>query len=179
MVQKNGLIDARLGQWESVNQIAQQESGGTLAAYSLYSMMQDPGSSCGDFECITAMLPISNGVMVVDRTYDGLTPTGMDWAMLYEMVGAGVSVPGFIGHSKRILHSRKFISAEGGWQRIVWMNHTLREELRPALDALAAEAGVPGFVDMIATEETGLTEDDILAHMETVAHPALTLEPMI
>jgi acetyl-CoA synthase len=179
MVQKNGLIDAHLGQWESVNQIAQQESGGALTAYSLYSMMQDPGSACGDFECITAMLPMSNGVMVVDRTYDGLTPTGMDWAMLHEMVGAGVPVPGFIGHSKRILHSRKFISAEGGWQRIVWMNHTLREELRPALDALATEAGVAGFVDMIATEETGLTEDEILAHMETVAHPALALEPMI
>jgi acetyl-CoA synthase len=179
MVQKNGLIDARLGQWESVNQIAQQESGGTLAAYSLYSMMQDPGSSCGDFECITAMLPMSNGVMVVARTYEGLTPSGMEWTMLYEMVGAGVPVPGFIGHSKRILHSRKFISAEGGWQRIVWMNHDLREELRPALDALAIEAGISGFVDMIATEETGLTEDNILAHMETVAHPALTLEPMI
>ena len=179
MVQKNGLIDTRLGQWESVNQIAQQESGGALTAYSLYSMMQDPGSACGDFECITAMLPMSNGVMVVDRTYDGLTPTGMNWAMLYEMVGAGVPVPGFLGHSKRILHSPKFISAEGGWRRIVWMNHALREELRPALDALAAEADVPGFVDMIATEETGLTEDDILAHMETVAHPALTLDPMI
>ncbi len=178
-VKKDGLIDARLGQWASVNQIAQQESSGALAAYSLYSMMQDPGSSCGDFECITAMLPMSNGVMVVDRTYEGLTPSGMDWDMLYEMVGAGVPVPGFIGHSKRILHSRKFISAEGGWQRIVWMNHDLREELRPALDALAIEAGISGFVDMIATEETGLTEDDILAHMETVAHPALTLDTMI
>ncbi len=178
-VKKDGLIDARLGQWEGVNQIVQQESGGALASYSLYSMMQDPGSACGDFECITAMLPLSNGVMVIDRTYDGITPSGMDWAMLYDMIGPGVPVPGFIGHSKRALHSHKFISAEGGWRRIVWMNHALREELRPVLEALATEAGVPGFVDMIATEKNALTEEDILTRMEAVVHPALTMESMI
>ena len=178
-VKKSGLIDANLGQWESVNQIVQQESGGALTAYSLYSMMQDPGSACGDFECITAMLPLSNGVMIMEHTYDGMTPSGMDWAMLYEMVGAGAPVPGFIGHSKRALHRDKFISAEGGWRRIVWMNHALREELRPVLGALATEAGVSGFVDMIATEENALTEDEILAHMEAGAHPALMMDPMI
>ena len=178
-VKKSGLIDANLGQWESVNQIVQQESGGALTAYSLYSIMQDPGSACGDFECITAMLPLSNGVMVMDHTYDGMTPSGMDWAMLYEIVGSGAPVPGFIGHSKRALHRVKFISAEGGWRRIVWMNHAMREELHPVLDALANEAGVPGFVDMIATEENALTEDEILAHMEASAHPVLMMDPMI
>jgi len=178
-VKKSGLIDANLGQWESVNQIVQQESGGVLTAYSLYSMMQDPGSACGDFECITAMLPISNGVMIMEHTYDGMTPSGMDWAMLYEIVGAGSPVPGFIGHSKRALQRDKFISAEGGWRRIVWMNRALREELRPVLETLANEAGVPGFVDMIATEENALTEEVILAHMEASAHPALMMDPMI
>ena len=47
------------------------------------------------------------------------------------------------------------------------------------LDALAAEAGVPGFVDKIATERNALTEDEILAYMETGSHPALMMEPMI
>jgi len=88
--------------------------GGALAAYSLYSLMQDPGSACGDFECITAMLPLSNGVMVVGHDYEGMTPSGMDWAMLHEMVGAGLPVPGFLGHSKRALQREKIISAEGG-----------------------------------------------------------------
>jgi len=177
-VKKEGLIDARLGQWESVNQIVQQESGGAMETYSLYSMMQDPGTACGDFECITAMLPLTKGVMVMENAYDGITPSGMDWTMLYEMVGAGAPIPGFIGHSKRALHRDKFISAEGGWRRIVWMNLTLREELRPVLEALAIEGGLPGFVDSIATEEDALTEDEILAHMEAVDHPALKMEPM-
>lgn len=178
-VKKEGLIDARLGQWESVNQIVRQESGGAMEAYSLYSMMQDPGSSCGDFECITAMLPLVNGVMMMEHSYDGMSPSGMDWEAMYEVVGAGMPVPGFLGHSKRVLHRSKFISAEGGWRRIVWMNHTLREELRPVLDVLAAKGRVPGFVDMIATEESAWTEEEILANMEAVGHPALAMEPMI
>jgi len=178
-VQKEGLLDAKLGQWQSINQIAAQESGGALAAYSLYSLMQDPGSACGDFECITAMLPLSNGVMVVGHDYEGMNPSGMDWAMLYEMVGAGMPVSGFLGHSKRALQRDKFIAAEGGWRRIVWMNHALREELRPVLDVLAAKVGIPGFVEMIATEQNAMTEDEILTHMEAMGHPALVMEPMI
>ncbi|RLC90529.1 MAG: CO dehydrogenase/CO-methylating acetyl-CoA synthase complex subunit beta [Chloroflexi bacterium] len=178
-VEKEGLIDARLGQWESVNRVVQQESGGALTAYSLYSMMEDPGPACGDFECITAMLPLTNGVMVMDHTCTGVTPSGMDWDMLYEMVGSGVPVPGFIGHSKRALGSARFISAEGGWRRIVWMNHSLREELRPALESLATAEGVEGFVDMIATERDGMSEEEVLAHMEAAGHPALAMEPMM
>jgi acetyl-CoA synthase len=178
-VKKEGLLDAKIGQWESVNQITRQESGGAISAYSLYSLMQDPGSACGDFECITAMLPLSNGVMVIEHTYVGMTPSGMDWAMLYEMVGAGVPTPGFLGHSKRALGTHKFISAEGGWRRIVWMNHALREELRPVLEALAAEAGVPGFVDMIATEQNAVSEEEILLYLEAAGHPVLMMEPMM
>ncbi|MEA3340120.1 MAG: CO dehydrogenase/CO-methylating acetyl-CoA synthase complex subunit beta [Chloroflexota bacterium] len=178
-VEKEGLLDARLGQWESVNRAARKETGGALESYSLYSMMEDPGPACGDFDCITAMLPLSNGVMVVDHAYEGLTPSGMDWDMLYELVGACMPVPGFIGHSKRALRSRKFIAAEGGWRRIAWMDHALREELRPALEALADEAGLPGFVDMIATEKDTMSEEEVLAHMETAGHPALSMEPMI
>ncbi|MEA3351466.1 MAG: CO dehydrogenase/CO-methylating acetyl-CoA synthase complex subunit beta, partial [Chloroflexota bacterium] len=171
--------DANIGQWESINQIVKKETGGAITAFSLYSLMQDPGTACGDFEAMTAMLPVSNGVMVFDVSYEGITPSGMNWDMLYDMVGTGAQTPGFLGHSKRALQREKFISAEGGWRRIVWMNHTLREELRPVLESLATAAGLPGFVDMIATEENALTEDEILPHLETVGHPALTMGPMM
>ena len=178
-VKKEGLLNAQLGQWESINQIARQESGGAISAYSLYSLMQDPGSACGDFECITAMLPLSNGVMVIEHSYEGMTPSGMEWTMLYEMIGAGAPMPGFLGHSKRAMGTLKFISADGGWRRIVWMNHSLREELRPVLEALAAEAGLTGFVDMIATEQNSIDEGEILLFLETAGHPVLTMEPMM
>ena len=88
-------------------------------------------------------------------------------------------VPGFMGHSKRALQRDKFISAEGGWKRIVWMNHALREELRPVLESLAAAAGISDFVDMILTEQTAQTEDEILPLLESSGHPALLMEPMV
>ncbi|RLD10334.1 MAG: CO dehydrogenase/CO-methylating acetyl-CoA synthase complex subunit beta [Chloroflexota bacterium] len=178
-VAKEGLIDAKLGQWESVNQIVKKETGGAITAFSLYSLMQDPGTACGDFEAITAMLPVSNGVMVFDISYKEMTPIGMDWTMLSEMIGAGAPMPGFLGHSKRAIQREKFISAEGGWRRIVWMNHSLREELRPALEALASAAGVSGFVDMISTEQNALSEDEVMEYMSEVGHPALSMNPMM
>ncbi len=178
-VTKEGLLNAKLGQWESINQITQKESGGAITAYSLYSLMEDPGTACGDFECITAMLPLSNGVMVIEHSYKGMTPSGMDWDMLYEIIGAGAPMPGFLGHSKRAVGTPKFISAEGGWRRIVWMNYALREELRPILENLAAEADVPGFADMIATEQNSLDENEILQFLEGAGHPVLTMEPMM
>ena len=125
------------------------------------------------------MLPLSNGVMVIEHSYEGMTPSGMEWTMLYEMIGAGAPMPGFLGHSKRAMGTLKFISAEGGWRRIVWMNHSLREELRPVLEALAAEAGLTGFVDMIATEQNSIDEGEILLFLETAGHPVLTMEPMM
>jgi len=116
---------------------------------------------------------------VIEHSYKGMTPSGMDWAMLYEMIGAGAPMPGFLGHSKRAVGTHKFISAEGGWRRIVWMNHALREELRPILENLAAEAGVPGFVDMIATEQNSKDEEEILLYLEETGHPVLMMEPMM
>lgn len=178
-VKKEGLLNAQLGQWESINQITQKESGGAITAYSLYSLMEDPGTACGDFECITAMLPLSNGVMVIEHSYEDMTPSGMDWDMLYEMIGAGAPMPGFLGHSKRAVGTHKFISSEGGWRRIVWMNYALREELRPVLETLAAEAGVPGFVDMIATEQNSIDEEEILRFLAAAGHPVLAMEPMM
>jgi hypothetical protein len=59
------------------------------------------------------------------------------------------------------------------------MNHTLREELRPALEILAAEADNHGFVDKISTENDGVNEDEIMLVMDACAHPALAMDPMI
>ena len=58
-----------------------------------------------------------------------MTPSGMKFSTLAGTVGGGVQTPGFIGHSKHYIGSKKFISAEGGARRIVWMNKSLKEEM--------------------------------------------------
>jgi len=62
----------------------------------------------------------------------------MKFSTLAGMVGGGVQTPGFLGHSKLYLGSPKFISAEGGLRRVVWLNRELKEELA------ACSASPPG-----------------------------------
>ncbi len=59
------------------------------------------------------------------------------------------------------------------------VNYALREEMRPVLEQLAAASGLVGFVDKIATEQDALTEEQVLAHIESAGHPALGMEPVM
>ena len=43
-----------------------------------------------------------------------MTPTGMTFGELASMTGGGVQTPGFMGHGRHFIASKKFISAEGG-----------------------------------------------------------------
>jgi len=59
------------------------------------------------------------------------------------------------------------------------MPKMLKEELRERLLRRGEEIGIPNFIDMIATEEQGVTEDEIYAFLEQVGHPALTAESIL
>jgi acetyl-CoA synthase len=140
--------------------------------------MVDPMTSCGCFEAISAILPLTNGIMIVDRDFPDMTPCGMKFSTLAGAVGGGQQTPGFLGHSKLYVVSRKFITGDGGFRRVVWMPSRLKEELREALDARAREEGIEGFVDMIADETNATTEEEVLERLQQTSHPALTMDPM-
>ena len=78
-------------------------------------------TSCGCFECICGIEPFSNGVVIANREYAGMTPLGMTFSEMASMTGGGVQTPGFMGHGKHFIASKKFMKAEGGIRRIVWM----------------------------------------------------------
>ena len=117
-VRKGHCIDERLGQWEGVNAFVYANTGKTIERMSAYSMIVDPMTSCGCFECISALLPAANGIMTVDRDFPDMTPCGMKFSTLAGSVGGGNVTPGFIGHSKFYIGSKKFISADGGIARM-------------------------------------------------------------
>jgi acetyl-CoA synthase len=124
------------------------------------------------------MLPMTNGIMVVDRDFTEMTPCGMKFSTLAGTVGGGLQTPGFMGHSKFYLSSRKFISADGGLARVVWMPKALKEELGEMLVKTAESLGLEDFLNKIADETVATTEEEVLTHMQKVNHPALTLAPM-
>jgi acetyl-CoA synthase len=135
-------------------------------------------TSCGCFECISCVLPAANGIMIVYRNYPGMTPSGMKFSTLAGMVGGGVQTPGFVGHSKLYVGSPKFISAEGGVRRVVWMNSELKQELAPLLEQAAEREGVPGLLESIADETVATTEEEVVAFITGKKHPALRMPPL-
>jgi len=179
-ISKGNSIDPKVGQWDRVNTFVKKVSGGKIERMSQYSMIIDPMTSCGCFECIAAVLPATGGIMIVNREFAEMTPCGMKFSTLAGVVGGGQQTPGFIGHSKHYIGSRKFIAAEGGVRRIVWMPTMLKEEIKDALIRRADELGLGGeeFLARIADEKTATTEEEVLEFITRAGHPVLSLEPM-
>jgi acetyl-CoA synthase len=103
----------------------------------------------------------------------------MTFSTLAGMVGGGVQTPGFLGVGRLYLASRKFIPADGGLQRLVWMPLELKEALRERLVGRARELGDEGFVDKIADETVATTTEELTAFLERVGHPALTMPSLL
>ena len=179
-VLKGKMLAKRLGQWDNVNEFVKQKSNKTLEKVSMYSLMESPQSSCGCFECIVAIIPEANGVMIVHRDYSGMTPCGMNFTTLAGSVGGGVQTPGFLGVGKLYILSKKFISAEGGLKRVVWMPKELKELLGDKLKKCAQDLGDPDFVNKIADEAVATTSEELIKFLKEVQHPALLeMEPLI
>ena len=179
-ISKGNCIEPKVGQWDKINTFVLKTSGGKVERMSQYSMITDPMTSCGCFECIAAVLPSTGGIMIVNREFVEMTPCGMKFSTLAGVVGGGQQTPGFIGHSKHYIGSKKFIAAEGGIRRIVWMPAMLKEEIKDAFVKRAEEMGLGGeeFLAKIADERTATTEEEVLEFITKAGHPATSLEPM-
>ena len=177
---KEGLLDQRTGRFESVNRMIASATHGAVENVTLYSILEDPMTSCGCFECICGIEPMSNGFIVVNREYKGMTPAGMTFGELASCTGGGVQTPGYMGHGRHFISSKKFISAEGGIERIVWMPKELKEDVAPRLNKTAMELyGIENFTDMVADETVTTDCEELLNWLTEKNHPVLGLEPLM
>ena len=180
VITKERPIDENLGAYEDVDEAVQKFSQGALEHVTLYSIMQDPMTSCGCFECICGIEPFSNGVVIANREYAGMTPLGMTFPEMASMTGGGVQTPGFMGHGKHFISSKKFMKAEGGIERIVWMPKELKEFVAERLNATAKELyGIDNFTDMIGDETVAEDPETLVAFLTEKGHPALSMDPMM
>lgn len=178
-IEKGACLDANLGMFEGINAFVHTKSNKTVEQVSLYSMIHSPMTSCGCFECIMGLVPEANGVIIVNREFSGMTPLGMTFSTLAGLVGGGIQTPGFLGVGRLYMASRKFIPADGGLQRLVWMPKEMKDALREKLEVRAKEVGDEGFVDKIADETVATTVDELVAHLERVGHPALRMPALL
>ncbi len=127
------VIDPVKGYWTGTNEYAKIGSHGVVQEVSMYSIMENPMTACGCFECIVMLIPEANGVMVVSREDPSMTPAGMTFSTLAGIAGGGLQTPGVMGVGKYFLLSPKFISADGGFKRVVWMSSILKEMMAEEL----------------------------------------------
>ena len=179
-IMKEGCLDERTGRYETVNRMVKEATHGAVENVTLYSILEDPMTSCGCFECICGIEPVSNGFIVVNREYKGMTPVGMTFGELASCTGGGVQTPGYMGHGRHFIASKKFIAAEGGIERIVWMPKELKDDVGERLNKTAKELyGIDNFVDMIADETICEDCDALMEFLTEKNHPVLGLEPLM
>jgi len=174
-IQKGECLDPVRGVWKGVNDYVHPNSHKTIDCFSAYSIMDHPMTSCGCFEAICAYVPECNGIMVVHREFLDDTPVGMTFSTLAGSVGGGQQTPGFMGCGKVFLTSRKFLFAEGGHRRLIWMPKELKALLAEDLKKRCQEQGAPDLFDKIADETIATDPKAIRAFMEKVGHPALQM----
>ena len=177
---KEGCLDERTGRYESVNAAIANATHGAVENVTLYSLLEDPMTSCGCFECICGIEPVSNGVIIVNREYSGMTPAGMTFGELASCTGVGVQTPGYMGHGRHFISSKKFCYAEGGIERIVWMPKELKDDVAERLNKTAKELyGIDNFTDMVADETVTTDCEELLNWLTEKEHPVLGMEPLM
>ncbi len=172
------MIDGHKGYWSGINEYAKSASHGTVEEVTMYSIMENPMTACGCFECIVMLIPEANGVMVVSREDTSMTPAGMTFSTLAGMAGGGLQTPGVMGVGKFYLVSPKFISADGGFKRVVWMSSILKDTMADEFQAVAEREGDPDLLGKIADERQITDVEQLLAWMEEHNHPALIMDPI-
>ena len=180
VVTKERCVDERVGRYEDIDEAVCEYSHGALEHVTLYSLFEDPMTSCGCFECICGVEPCSMGVVITCREFAGMTPLGMTFSEMASMTGGGVQTPGFMGHGKHFIASKKFLKAEGGLARLVWLPSELKAQIKDKVNETAMELyGIENFCDMIADETNCGSGDpeELLTFLSEVGHPVLGLEP--
>lgn len=164
-IPKGEVLDPIGGEYSGVNEFAKQESGGEYERIKLHSFFEFPHTSCGCFEVIGFYMPEVDGIGWVHRGYASPAPNGLTFSTMAGQTGGGKQVAGFLGIGINYFRSKKFIQADGGWYRVVWMPKELKERVAKY---------IPDDVrDKIATEENAKTLDELKEFLKKVDHPVV------
>jgi acetyl-CoA synthase len=85
-----------------------------------------------------------------------------------------------MGHGKQFISSPKFMKAEGGPVRIVWMPKDLKAIVGEKLNKTAKKLyDIDDFVSQIADESVCEDVETLFNYLSEKGHPVLSLEPLM
>jgi len=164
-IERGELLDQLKGEFSGINQAVKEKSLGEVTRVHLYTAFGFPHTSCGCFEGTAFYVPEVEGLGVVHRDHKGVTVNGLPFSTMADSTAGGRQVDGFHGISIEYMRSPKFLQADGGWSRIVWMPAVLKERVK---DFIPKEV-----VDKISTENDVKTVEELKRFLETKGHPVV------
>jgi len=164
-IAKGDLIDADKGEYTGVNEIAKKLSAGEFDKIKLHSFFDAPHTSCGCFEVVGFYIPEVDGIGWVNREYQGMAPNGIGFSTMAGQTGGGKQIVGFLGIGINYFYSPKFIQADGGWNRVVWLPSMLKDKI--------AETIPDDLKDKIATEKDASDIESLKAFLQEKGHPVV------
>ncbi|MEM4311531.1 MAG: CO dehydrogenase/CO-methylating acetyl-CoA synthase complex subunit beta [Nitrososphaerales archaeon] len=162
-VEKGECLDPFNGEYEGVNKVVKERTLGAITRVQLYTAFNYPHTSCGCFEATTFYVPECNGMGIVHRDFKGKTPNGLTFGAIADSTAGGRQVDGFHGLSFEYMRSHKFLKADGGWDRIIWLPSEIKERMR---DYIPKE-----IYDKIPTEKEVNTVEELKSFLKKNKHP--------
>ncbi|UCE97041.1 MAG: CO dehydrogenase/CO-methylating acetyl-CoA synthase complex subunit beta [Candidatus Bathyarchaeota archaeon] len=162
-IDKGEVIDAEKGEFAGVNETAKQKSLGEVTKVWLYTSFGYPHTSCGCFEGAAFYIPEVDGFGVVHRGFKDVTVNGLPFSTIADSTAGGRQVDGFHGISIEYMRSPKFLKADGGWNRVVWLPASVKERV--------ADFIPKDLVDKVATENDVKTIDELKTFLKDRSHP--------
>lgn len=154
-VRKGRVIDEAKGEFEGVNEHSRAKGRERVF---LHSVFEHPHPQCSCAQAVVFYIPEVDGFGIVESTFKGKTPFGIDFATLIKQIGDGRQHTGFTGVSIAYLRSPSFLKGDGGWSRVVWITSGLREMLRGTIPEEHLEG--------ILTEREAATVEELQRLME-------------
>jgi len=162
-IEKGELIDPVKGEYTGANAAVKKKSLGAISRVYLYTVFDYPHTSCGCFESIAFYIPEVDGFGAVHRGFSENTVNGLPFSTMADSTAGGRQVDGFHGISIEYMRSPKFLQADGGWNRIVWINSEIKERVKEFIPK--------ELFDKIATEKDVKTVDELKEFLKTHEHP--------
>ena len=162
-VQKGECLDPVRGEYAGCNQLAAVKSMGSYTRVYLHSAFSYPHTSCGCFQAICFYIPEVDAFGIVHRDFAGNTVAGTPFSTMAANTSGGSQVEGFLGMSLEYLRSAKFLQADGGLSRVVWMPKEIKERFKSVIPA--------DLFDKIATEDDAKNTDELVEFLNRVGHP--------
>lgn len=162
-VTKGKVLDAEKGEYSDVNAMISDRSQGLTNRVYLHSVFEYPHTSCGCFEAVAFYIPELDGIGIVDRDFRGETPLGIPFSAMAGQCSGGKQVEGFTGLSMEYMRSPKFLQADGGYERVIWMPKEIKDSLTEFIPK--------GLIEKIPTEEDAGSIKEIQKFLKEKEHP--------